>query len=500
MIPSLMTQGGSKLSWITAICIVTLGHVAPRESFSQDTAAIPRHQVTREMHRAVSFFRKHASAGGGYVYQLSADLAKREGEGKVASTTAWIEPPGTPAVGIGFLNAYQTCKDPLLLEAAKETAKALRQGQLESGGWDNLIEFAPADRARYAYRTDTETARKGKLRNTSTFDDNKSQSAIRFLMELDKELQFADRLVHESVTYALQAVLKSQYPNGGWPQRFSEFPDPAQYPVVPASLPTKWPATYPGKKYSDYYTLNDNTVSDLIELLLDAADIYQQPKYLDAACRGGDFLILAQLPEPQPGWSQQYDRNMQPAWARKFEPPAISGGESQRVMRTLLHLYLRTAGKIENSQRFLTPLETAIPYYQRSQLANRKLARFYELRSNRPLFFTKQYELTYSSDDMPTHYAFIISSKMDEIEREFHAIQSAPVKATSKSPATHMTKRTDALDAKVATTIAELDSRGAWVEEGQLKYHGENDDTTHVIRSRTFVTNLMVLATWLGAE
>ena len=82
MIPSLMTQGGSKLSWITAICIVTLGHVAPRESFSQDTAAIPRYQVTREMHRAVSFFRKHASAGGGYVYQLSADLAKREGEGK----------------------------------------------------------------------------------------------------------------------------------------------------------------------------------------------------------------------------------------------------------------------------------------------------------------------------------------------------------------------------------------------------------------------------------
>ncbi len=32
---------------------------------------------------------------------------------------------------------------PMLLEAAKETAGALIRGQLESGGWDNLIEFDP---------------------------------------------------------------------------------------------------------------------------------------------------------------------------------------------------------------------------------------------------------------------------------------------------------------------------------------------------------------------
>ena len=496
---SRMTQGSSMLLWINAIGIALLAQV-PRDSFSQDTAAITRDQVRREMHRSVGFFRKHASAGGGYVYQLSADLAKREGEGKVASTTAWIQPPGTPEVGIGFLQAYQTCQDPLLLEAAKETAEALRQGQLESGGWDNLIEFAPEDRARYAYRTDAEKPRGKNLRNTSTFDDNKSQSAIRFLMELDKELQFADSPIHESVTCALDSVLKSQYPNGAWPQRFSRFPDPAAYPVTKASLPTEWSTTYPGKKYSDYYTLNDNTISDLIELLLDAADIYQQPQYLEAACRGGDFLILAQLPEPQPGWSQQYDNHMHPAWARKFEPPAITGGESQRVMRTLMRLYRRTTASIVNAQRFLKPLETAIPYYQRSRLSDGKLARFYELGSNRPLFFTKAYELTYSSDDMPTHYAFIVSSNMDQLEREFRAIQSDPGRATTKPPTRRMTKRTDALDAKVASAIAKLDSRGAWVEEGPLKYHGEDDDTTHVIRSRTFITNLMVLATWLGAE
>jgi len=490
-----MIRNHNTLLWMNAIAIALLA--IPRESDGQETA-MTHDQVSREMHRSVGFFRKHASAGGGYIYQLSADLSKREGEGKVASTTAWIQPPGTPAVGIAFLQAYRACQDPMLLEAARETAEALRQGQLESGGWDNLIEFAPEDRARYAYRTDSGKPRKTNLRNTSTFDDNKSQSAIRFLMELDKELQFAESPLHESVMYALDSVLKSQYPNGAWPQRFSRFPDPAAYPVIKASLPTEWPANYPAKKYSDYYTLNDNTISDLIELLLDAADIYQQPLYLEAACRGGDFLILAQLPEPQPGWSQQYDNHMHPAWARKFEPPAITGGESQRVMQTLMELYRRTAGRIDNAKRFLKPLETAIPYYQRSQLANGKLARFYELHSNRPLFFTKAYELTYSSDDMPNHYSFIVDSGIDRLEREFVRIQSDP--GQGKMPLRRVTRRTSALDAKVSSVIAQLDSRGAWVEAGPLKYHGSEDDTTHVIRSQTFITHLMVLATWLGAE
>ena len=57
-------------------------------------------QTTAALHTAVDFFRTRASAGGGYVYQITADLARREGEGKVGKTTAWIQPPATPAVGM----------------------------------------------------------------------------------------------------------------------------------------------------------------------------------------------------------------------------------------------------------------------------------------------------------------------------------------------------------------------------------------------------------------
>jgi hypothetical protein len=449
------------------------------------------------MHRAVKFFRTQASASGGYVYQLSADLSRREGEGKVGRTTAWVQPPGTPSVGMAYLRAYQLTSDPMLLDAANDTASALLRGQLRSGGWDSKIEFAAEDRQKHAYRVDESAG--GKLRNATTFDDDKSQSAIRFLMQLDKELEFNDQAIHEGVLYALDGAVRSQYSCGAWPQRYSEFPDAGDQPALQATIPKEWSRTYPGRDYAGFYTLNDNTMSDLIGTMLDAWDVYDDPRYMQAAERGGDFLLRAQLPEPQPGWAQQYDARMQPAWARKFEPPAITGGESQGVMRTLIGLYRRTAAHRDDAARYLKVIPRAIAYYRRSLLEDGRLARFYELGTNRPLFFTKQYELTYSPADMPTHYAFIVSSKLDRIEAELNdARNTAPADlAKPKKPAAPRPSR--GLGEKAAQVIGALDARGAWIEAGRLRYHGSEDSTREVICSDTFCKNLRVLADWIAA-
>ena len=497
--PNLTDQIRRSSSWNVAICLAWIGLTGIRLP-AQETRDLDRAQVTNAMHRAVTFFRENVAVEGGYVYQLSADLSKREGEGKVGPTTAWIEPPGTPAVGMAYLRAYQRCKDPLLLDSARETANALRRGQLESGGWDNRIEFADQDRNQYAYRVDKTNKPTNRLRNTSTFDDNKSQSALRFLMHLDQELDFADPQLSEMIEYALESVLNSQYPNGAWPQRFSELPELDDFPIRKASIPEIWSRTFPGHRYADLYTLNDNTISDLIATLLDAWDIYRETRYLDAAIRGGEFLILAQLPEPQPGWAQQYDKNMHPAWARKFEPPAVTGGESQQVMQTLMLLYRRTASFDARAKRFLAPLPRAIEYYRQSQLADGKLARFYELNSNRPLFFNRDYELTYSSDNLPTHYGFIVSSKLDQIERELNYLRSVPEDHVHHPKTIKQITRSTKLDAETAAVISALDPRGAWVEEGRLQYHGEKDQTREVIRTKTFVQHLDQLARWLQAD
>lgn len=459
---------------------------------------LSRSQVEMALHRSVAFFREHASAEGGYVYQLSADLSKREGEGRVGPSTAWIEPPGTPMIGMAYLDAFQRCREMVLLDAAKETAGALMRGQLRSGGWDNRIEFDPQDRMKYAYRVDPDD--KKKARNVTTYDDNKSQSAIAFLMQLDRELEFKDEALHESVMYALDAVLKSQYSCGAWPQRFSELPHSEDAPVREASIPAKWSRTYPGSKYAGFYTLNDNTMSDLIELLLDAHGVYEDRRYVDAAERGGDFFLKAQLPEPQPGWAQQYNKQMHPAWARKFEPPAVTGGESQGVMRTLLMLYRRRAASSERAERFLDALPRALRYYRGSVLENGKLARFYELGTNRPLFFTKEYELTYSPRDMPTHYAFMVSSKLGQIEKELNRLQQTPHDKLGTKREALISKPSKKLDDRIRKIIATLDSRGAWVESGRLRYHGDDDATREVIRSKTFADNLASLAEWLAAD
>ncbi len=461
--------------------------------------AEPSQQQAREaMHKAVNFFRQHAAADGGYVYQLSADLSKREGEGKVGPTTAWIQPPATPAVGNAYLDAFRICGDAILLEAAKETANALIRGQLRSGGWDNMIEFDPEMRKKYAYLVDGRTG--NKLRNTTTFDDDKSQSVIRFLMQLDRELKFQDAGLHEAVVYALDAVLKSQYACGAWPQRYSEFPDAAEGQAKKASLPKTWSRTYPGATYGGFYTLNDNTMSDLIVTMLDAWEVYGDQRYLKAAESGGDFFLLAQLPEPQPGWAQQYDHDMHPAWARKFEPPAITGGESQGVMRTLMLLYRRTAGHIQDGERFLEPLPPAIEYYRRSLLPDGRLARFYELESNRPLYFTKDYRLTYQADDLPTHYGFIVSAKLDAIAAELTRIRQTPIDKLWSRQSVRPSRKSTSLAKKVQQLIGELDSRGAWVEPGRLRYHGQDDPTRQVIRSDSFAKNLQVLASWVAAS
>lgn len=453
---------------------------------------LTRNQAVDALHRAVGFFRKQASAGGGYVYALSADLKKREGEGVVGPTTAWIEPPGTPAVGMAYLEAYQLTGDAALLEAALETAMALVNGQLESGGWDNLIEFAQEDRRRYAYRVDRHQSL-DKLRNTTTFDDDKSQSALRFLMALDEELEFHNEAVHDAALYALNAVLQAQYPNGAWPQGYSRFPDPDEHPVLRASYPETWSRTFTGENYRGHYTLNDGAISDLITTLLMAYDIYGDERYRAAALRGGDFFLLAQLPEPQPGWAQQYNAQMQPAWARKFEPPSVTGGESQGVMRSLLTLYRRTG-----ERKYLEPIPRALAYYRSSLLPDGRLARFYELETNKPLYFTKDYQLTYSSDDMPTHYAFIVSSGLDRIERDYRALlengpaEEPPVRR-ARAP-----RITDRLAREAAEIVAALDDRGAWVTPGRLRYHGGDDGTREIIESRVFIDRLQTLARFIA--
>mgnify|MGYP000928281050 CR=1 FL=1 len=489
-------------SCVLAPLVLLSAGVLPETIRGAEDEALCR-QAATALRKAVTFFNDKVSTEGGYLWQYSEDLALREGEGRADETSVWVQPPGTPSVGQALLDAYDGTGESIYLEAARRTGMCLVQGQLVSGGWGYSIHFDPDVRKRHAYRVDLADGATPQGSNVTTLDDDTTQAALRFLMRLDRTLEFADRPIHDAVVYALDHLLAAQYPNGAWPQRFRESPNPEDFPVRKAAYPASWEREHPRASYMAFYTLNDNTLADMIETMLLAAAIYDNTAYRTTAVWGGEFLILAQMPSPQPAWAQQYNAEMHPAWARRFEPPSVTGGESQRAMLALMTVY-RATGDV----RFLEPIPRAIAYLRKSLLPNGRLARFYELETNKPLYFTKDYQLTYDNGDMPTHYSCIVGSRLDAIAREYDRPAAMSPEAIAELRESQSRQKSVASFKDTATptknqiraaekAIAALDPHGRWVESGTLRRH-DTPQNHRVIRTSTFIGNVRALAAYLA--
>ena len=501
-------------------------------SAAQAGDAALRERSQAALRKAVEFYRTKVATEGGYHFAYAEDLSYGRSEISEGPTRVEIQRDGTPLVGMAYLDAYHATGDSYYRDAARDVARALVRGQYCSGGWDYYIEFDPEKRAQFPYRADGRCAQAGAVKSTrpTTLDDNVTQAAARLLMRVDRDLDFGDAAIHDASRFALDSLVKAQHPNGAWPQRYARFTDPAEFPVKRASYPESWPRTWPGADYYGHYTFNDNSIVDALDAMLEAARIYKEPRYLASAEKGGDFMLLSQMPEPQPGWAQQYNREMHPAWARQFEPPSITGGESQSVMRALILLY-RETGK----QKYLEPLPRALAYYKRSILPEVEnpseirrracpgrtpcAARFYELKTNRPLYVTKGtrvtaagqgvtnvdgYELSYSDQSVITHYAVLTSGAgFADIEAEYKAVQGAgaslkredrlrglsPWTTTRLLPAGAQPATADrqALEPRVRAVIDSMDARGAWVEDGAI---GKADRLVSVLAGRDLVVTL----------
>ncbi|MEK7403751.1 MAG: pectate lyase [Acidobacteriota bacterium] len=458
-----------------------------------------RSEVLGAMRRAAEFYRNEVSTEGGYHFYYTADLSYGRSESAEGPTQVEVQREATPIVALAYLDAYDATGDRAFLEYARAAAHALVRGQLCSGGWDYLIEFDPEKRRQYQYRADNNCGED--KRGVTNLDDNVTQAAVRVLTRVDKALNFSDATVHEAVLFAIEKLLAAQYPIGAWPQRFRKPPDAARYPVRRASYPESWPKKWPGPDYQGHYTFNDNTTLDMIDAMLEAARVYKDPRYQAAAEKGGQFILLAQMPDPQPAWAQQYDAEMHPAWARVFEPPSVTGGESQGVMRMLLALYRETADK-----KYLEPLPRALDYFKRSAVprgnaeAFRRippgpvLARFYELKTNKPLYITKGsrlsaaalgsrtvdgYEISYTPESVITHYGVLTSGReLADIEEDYRRLAAAdpktlrrPEKLRALSPWSERPRpkpEPAKLAADARSLIDSMDERGAWTKTGTI--------------------------------
>jgi hypothetical protein len=442
------------------------------------SAPVMREEAVAALVKAVRFFHEKVARHGGYLWEYSGDLTLREAEGPVEDGRVWVQPPGTPTIGEAFLDAYGAIGEQVCLDAAMDAARVLIRGQFHTGGWDYSVTTEPGDKR--PVRT--------------TLDDDTTQAATRLLMRLDKVLQFQNPEIHDAAMKALNSLLLVQYPNGGWFVfiRKLESYKPEEYPVVKASYPQSWPRSPKGyaERPRICYILNDNLVPNVIRTVLDAWEIYHDERALAAAKKGGDFLLLARMPDPQPAWAQTYDVKMQPVWGRAFEPPAIAGAESQTVLECLLLLYQRTGDR-----KYLDPVPHSLAYLRGSLLPDGTLARFYELKTNRPLCFTRKYELTYSGDDTPTHYGFVWESRLDEIEAQYKRLVETDPASLSKMGSSPIPN----LEQQSQLIIACLDDRGAWLEAGPLRFH-RIEPESGVIRCQTFAENVKTLCQFVAGK
>lgn len=439
-----------------------------------------RDEAAQAMKKAATFYRSKVASHGGYLYYYSPDLKDRWGEGKFTADTIFVQPPGTPTVGMAYLKAHAATGESSYLDAAKEAAEALVYGQLQSGGWTQAIHYAKNNRMG-KYRKGN-----GGSWNSSSLDDGQTQAALQMLVRADQALGFKHSEIHEAALYGLDALLKAQFPNGAFPQVWTG-PVSAQ-PVLKAKFPEgDWKTEGRVKDYWNYYTINDNLAGTVSETLIEAHGAYKDAKFKAALEKLGDFLVLAQMPDPQPGWCQQYNYEMAPIWARKFEPPAVTGWESQDVMETLIRIARHTGNR-----KYLEPIPAALAYYRKSLLPDGRVARYYEFRTNKPLYMDKNYQLTYDDSAAPSHYGWKQEQRFDAIEKSYTDAKggAAPAKAAA------------ATEEEVRKIVGSLDDEGRWISTfagerlvGQPKFASG----FAYVSSAVFSRNVELLSGYLAA-
>ena len=341
------------------------------------TAAQPsvpsRESVAAAMKRATTFMVDEVSTNGGYVWSYLPDFSRRWGEMEAKPSMIWIQDPGTAAMGHLFLDAYHATGDELYYAAAEKTAGALIWGQHPSGGWNYMIDFGGDASLRDWYDTIGENGWAEEFWHyygNATFDDSGTIEAGKFLLRL--YLERRDPKYRRALDKVVDFVLDSQYPVGGWPQRY-----PLRHEHSRHGLPD----------YTSFITFNDEVATSNVAFL---ALIYQalgEERVLDPITRGMNSLLVTQQGRPQPGWSLQHTVDLKPAGARTSEPRSLATHTTAANVNALMDFY-----QLTGDSKFLARVPEALDWLDSLELPKARQKNgfthptFIEVGTNRPLY------------------------------------------------------------------------------------------------------------------
>lgn len=242
----------------------------------------------------------------------------------------------------------------------------------------------------------------------TTFDNSTTYTHIQYLAQVYTDTKIEK--YKEACLKGFDFILTSQYANGGWPQ---------YYPIEEGD-------------YSRRITFNDGAyigIMETLKMIIDGDPNYSfigndlHIKIQNAYDKGLDCILKMQIVDNNKltVWCQQHDEvDLSPAWARAFEPPSICNGESAPVVLFLMNIDHPDAKIIESVQ-------SAVKWFQDSKIYNTKVkfikapleksqwkssrfdrvvvidssaapiwTRYYELKTDRPLFCDRNSKYLYS--------------------------------------------------------------------------------------------------------
>jgi PelA/Pel-15E family pectate lyase len=403
-------------------------------SAAESTAAPERQKALDTMKRATTFMVNKVAYKGGYVWTYLPDLSRRWGEMEARETMIWLQPPGTSSMGHVFLDAYHATGDEYYYQAAEQVAAALIWGQHPSGGWNYVVDFG-GDRSlkdwygtvgRNAWRLEEFQHYYG----NATFDDEVTADAAKFLLRIYVEKH--DPRYKPALDKAIQFVLDSQYPIGGWPQR---------YPISEEFSKHGRP------DYSSFLTFNDDVSAQNIYFLTLCYEVLGEERLLDAITRGMNFFLTAQQGPPQPGWSLQYSLDVRPAAARTYEPLSLATHTTATNIAHMISFY-----ELTGDSKYIARVPEALDWLQ-AKVVKRPAAgdkdqrptlpTFIELGTDKAIYVHRrgsnvingEYYVDYNERGTIGHYSSTRRIDIAGLRKRYEAVKAkSPQELLKKSP------------------------------------------------------------------
>lgn len=273
-------------------------------------------------------------------------------------------------------------------EEAKSIAENVLLYQRDIGGWPKNIEM----QSRITTAEKQNLLLQKKDPNGCTIDNGSTSQELLFLSKIYKKNP--DERYKVAFLKGLLYLKTAQYKNGGWPQ---------YYPLK--------------EGYYTHITYNDNAIVNVMNLFKEIkskSDYYsiEVPDEIvkmieESFNKGVDCILKTQYKQNGnlTAWCAQHDREtLQPAKARAYELPSLSGKESAKITLLLM--------SIENpSKEVIQAVEAAVSWFEKTKITGIKVetvtnekgknkdkivvespdaeplwARFMELNDNKPFF------------------------------------------------------------------------------------------------------------------